>query len=346
MAEWAAAAVERWYGPSRKGLQNYAEAFQAAWDGRSGAATSLGNVAADHRVPAFARASALAELGAYVSASNINLARDGLSDPDPVVRIGALDMLENVPGSQLWPVVSPLLSDSSRGVRIKAAYLLAAVPTADRPPDDRHRFDSAAAEFVAAQRLNADRPEAHASLGTFFARRGQTGEAEIEYHLALRLNPQFAPAAVNLADLYRQLERNADGESVLRSASAALPADAGLHYALGLALSRLKRTDEAIVELRKAAELEPDRARYIYVYAVALNSAGHSDEATAVLKNALTRHSDDRDILMALATFNRDAGRLDAALEYAEQLARTAPNDRPLASFVQSLRDQVKKPNR
>jgi predicted CXXCH cytochrome family protein len=345
-AEWAAAAVEQWYGPNRKGLQNYAEAFQAAWNGRSSAATSLGNVAADHRVPAFARASALAELGAYVSASNINLARDGLSDPDPMVRIGALDMLENVPASQLWPVVSPLLSDSSRGVRIKAASLLAAVPTADRPVDDRHRFDSAAAEFLAAQRLNADRPEAHASLGNFFARRGQTGEAEIEYRSALRLNPQFAPAAVNLADLYRQLDRNTEGESVLRSASAALPADAGLHYALGLALSRLKRSDEAIVELRQAVELEPDRARYIYVYAVALNSAGHSDEAIAVLKSALTRHSDDRDILMALATFNRDAGRLDAALEYAEQLATTAPNDRPLASFVQSLRDQVKKPNR
>jgi predicted CXXCH cytochrome family protein len=345
-AEWAASAVERWYGPNRKGLQNYAEAFRAAWDGRSSAATLLGSVAADHNVPAFARASALTELGAYVSASNINLARDGLSDPDPMVRIGALDMLGNVPANQFWPLVAPLLSDSSRGVRIKAASLLAAVPTADQPPDDRERFDHAATEFIAAQRLNADRPEAHALLGNFYARRGQTAEAEIEYRSALRLSPQFALAAINLADLYRQLDRNAEGESVLRSASVILPADAGLHYALGLTLTRLKRTDEAIAELRRAAEIEPDRARYIYVYAVALNSAGRGDEAIAMLKDALARHSDDGDILMALATFSRDAGDLDSAIEYGEQLARIVPNDRRIASFVQSLRRQAKKPDR
>jgi hypothetical protein len=96
-----------------------------------------------------------------------------------MVRIGALDMLENVPGSQLWPVVSPLLSDSSRGVRIKAASLLAAVPTADQPPGDRHRFDGAAAEFVAAQRLNADRPEAHASLGNFSLGEGRRAKQKL-----------------------------------------------------------------------------------------------------------------------------------------------------------------------
>src|SRR5205085_9704920 len=73
--EWAAAAVERWHGPNRKGLQNYAEAFHAAWTGRSDAAALLAAIAADRNVPAFARASALTELRAYVSRSNINLAR-------------------------------------------------------------------------------------------------------------------------------------------------------------------------------------------------------------------------------------------------------------------------------
>ena len=69
-------------------------------------------VASDRSAPAFARASALSELGAHLSPATINLARAALSDPDPMVRIGALDMLENVPAAQLWPLVSPLLSDS------------------------------------------------------------------------------------------------------------------------------------------------------------------------------------------------------------------------------------------
>jgi hypothetical protein len=41
-------------------------------------------------------------------------------------------MLESIPATQLWPLVSPLLSDSSRGVRIRAASLLAAVLTASQ----------------------------------------------------------------------------------------------------------------------------------------------------------------------------------------------------------------------
>ncbi len=61
-AEWAATAVERWHGPSRKGLQSYAEAFHAAWNGRSDAAALLGVIAGNRSVPAFARASALSEL--------------------------------------------------------------------------------------------------------------------------------------------------------------------------------------------------------------------------------------------------------------------------------------------
>ena len=35
-AEWAASAIERWHGSNRKGFQNYAEAFNAAWTDRAG----------------------------------------------------------------------------------------------------------------------------------------------------------------------------------------------------------------------------------------------------------------------------------------------------------------------
>ena len=254
-AEWAAAAIENWYGPNREGFQNYAEAFHSAWTDQPDAAKLLAAVAADQNTPAFARASALTELAPSLSPANGNLARDGLLDPDPMVRIGALDMLENAPANQIWPLVSSLLSDPVRGVRIRAASLLAVVPTANQPPADHERFERAAAELVASHRLNADRPESRSALGSFFAKRGRPGDAEAEYKAALRLSPQFAPAAIDLADLYRALGRDADGESVLRTALVASPQDAGLHYALGLNLVRLKRSDEALVELHKAAQL-------------------------------------------------------------------------------------------
>ena len=344
-AQWAASAIETWHGANRKGWQRYAEAFHSAWSDQADAAALLGVAAADASASAFARASALIELAPYVSPANINLARSALADPDPMVRIGALDMLANVSAAQIWPLVSPLLTDPNRGARMRAAAVLAAVPAASQPPADRELFERAAAEFIAAQRLNADRPEARSTLGNFLARRGLLSDAEIEYKAALRLSPRYTPAAINLADLYRQLGRDGEGESVLRAAIAASPQDAGLHHALGLVLTRLKRREDALGELRRAAELEPDRARYAYVYAVGLHSAGQVDDAMAVLKKSLARHPGDRDTLLALISFSRDAGDFATALHYAEQLARVAPNDPSLTALIDNLRRQISKPD-
>ena len=343
-ASWAAAAVEQWFGPARAGFQNYAAAFRAARSDAADAGTLLAAVAADGKAPAIARASALAELAPRVSRANIGVARNGLADPDPVVRIGALDMLENVPAGPIWPWVSPLLVDPVRGVRIRAASLLAAVPAPSQSPEDRARFDAAAEEFVTAQRSNAERPEARTTLGNFFRQRGLTAEAETEYRAALKLSPQYPTAAINLADLYRQLGRDVDGERALRDALAVAPRDAGLHHALGLALPRLKRPDEALAEFHSASELEPGEPRYPYVYAVALHSAGRPNEAIALLKQAVQSHPANPDILTALISFNRLAGDAPAALGYAEQLAAITAEDRGLAALVQELRRATKSP--
>ena len=340
-AQWAATAVEKWFGPKREGYQNYAEAFHSAWTDQPDAARLLAVIASDNSTPAFVRASALTELSGQVSETSIDLARKSLSDPDPMVRIGALDVLESVPANRLWPLAAPLLSDPARGVRIRAASLLAAIPTAQQPADDRDRFDKAAAELIAAQRLNADRPEAHTTLGAFYARRGLTTEAEAEYKAALHLSPQFAPAAVNLADLYRQQGRVDEGVQVFKTAILASPDDAGLHHGLGLALVRLHRIDEALAELRRATELAPNQARYGYVYGVALHSMGRSQEAIATLRKNFARHPNDRDTLVALISFYRDAGNVESALVHAEQLRSLSPNDVRLKAFVESLRKQL-----
>ncbi len=103
----------------------------AAWTDEPKAADLLSTIAKDSNTPAYVRASAMGELAPYISSANIDVAKAGLNDPDPMVRIGALDMLESVPPSQIWQLAAPLLWDSSPGVRIKAVDLLAAVPTAN-----------------------------------------------------------------------------------------------------------------------------------------------------------------------------------------------------------------------
>jgi len=341
---WAADAIEAWHGPNRKGFQTFAPAFAAAWGEGADASRLLAAVATDPATPDIVHATALAELGAHPSPQALELAKAGLANPDPMVRIGALDLLEGVPLPQRWAAAAPLLADPVRGVRLRAASLLAAVPTEQQPPADRPRFARAAEEFVAAQRLNADRPEARSALGRFLLARGQEAAAETEYKAALRLSPHDAAAAVNLADLYRQSGRDSDGEQVLREALTVSPQDAGLHHGLGLTLVRLKRPDEAIAELRQAAELDPDRTRFAYVYAVALHAAGRVADAIAILQQSAARHPHDRETVMALVAYSRAAGDLATALTSAERLAAAFPDDASLGRLVQDLRQQSTRP--
>ena len=345
-AAWAAKAIEEWFGPNRKGLQTYGAAFHAARADQPDAAALLGILAADRNVPAVARATALGELAPLRFLRPI-LARRELALPIPTRWYASAH-------STCWRACAPQRSGrwpppcspipcvaSGSG---QCPCLLPFRPQASlclTAPS----FDQAAKEFIAAQRSNAERPEARASLGNFLAKLGQTAEAETEYKAALNLSPQYATAAINLADLYRQLGRDSDGEPILRTAIAASPRDAAVHHALGLTLTRLKRSDDALAELRKAVELEPDRSRYAYVYAIALHSGGSRDEALAVLKETLRNHPNDRDILSALLSFSRLAGDGKAALGYAERLAAISPaRPQPRRSALDELRGAAKSP--
>lgn len=340
-AGWAAAAIEEWYGPERKGFQTFGAAFHAAWSGAPDAAARLAAVAGDKDTPAFVRASALEELVTHPSRQTASVVRDGLADPDPLVRLAALDHLETAPPAQLWPLISPLLGDSVRGFRIKAASLLAGVPSQDLSPADRARLAKAEKEFVAAQTLNADRPESQSLLARYHARKGEAAKAEAAYKQALRLSSHFTPAAINLADLYRALGRDDEGMAVLREALEASPNDGGLHHALGLTLVRLKQPEAAVEELEMAAELEPDRARYAYVYAVGLESIGKRAEAVAVLEDNLKRHPGDRETLLALVNFSRANGDPAAALRYAETLAEIEPDNQDLKRLIATLKSEL-----
>ena len=80
-AQWAANAIESWYGPQRKGFQKYAEAFHAAWALQADAGPRLAAVASDHDAPPFARASALTELAPDTLSCKRQLSQSRLCRP-------------------------------------------------------------------------------------------------------------------------------------------------------------------------------------------------------------------------------------------------------------------------
>ena len=270
------------------------------------------------------------------SAPRAALAR-ALSDPDPLVRNGALRAAGALEPSERLRLLSPLLRDPVRTVRIEAAQGLASVPREGMTASERAAFDAALAEYVQSQGVDADRAEAHLNLGSLAVAQGDPARAEAEYRKAIALMPAFGGAWANLADLYRAQGREAEAEKTLRQGIEAAPKDPGVHHALGLALVRARRMPEALVELRKAAELPPERVRYDYVYGVALDSVGQTPKAIEVLAAAHARHPANREILEALASFSLRSGDRRKAIEYARALVAVAPESAEAARVLDEL---------
>jgi tetratricopeptide (TPR) repeat protein len=223
--------------------------------------------------------------------------------------------------------LASLLDDPVRSVRIETANVLAGAPPNILSGEFAGAFDRATDEYIAAQELNADRPEALLNLGALFARNGKFDRAEAELKTALALDPSFAPAAVNLADLYRVLGREAEGDALLRKTLQRNPDDAALLHTLGLSLVRQKQNEKALGFFAAAWRIEPANARYAYVYAVALNDAGQTGAAIQTLTSAIKAHPYDRDSLAALVALCNRAGEPAKAVIYAQRLAQLEPEN-------------------
>jgi len=337
-SQWAAEEVKKRYGDPRRNGLHYGEALEAGRTGEPGAAALLANLAKGHTSPGIVRASALAFLSRHPVPSSLEAVTVGLADADPLVRLGALRGLEGVAPNRRYALARHLLTDKIRAVRIEAGRRLAAVPVDPLSTSDRKALNTAVEEYLEAQWVISERPEAHLNRGLIYVDRGQFPQAEEAYRLALKQNAAFFPALVNLADLYRLQNRDQEGEATLRKALALAPENANVLHALGLVLVRSDKKDDALGMFEQAAKFGPENPRHGYVYAVALSSAGKNQQALRVLEKTRQRHPNDPQLLFMLATLHRDEGNRTKALQFAEKLIALAPQDPGARQLLESLK--------
>ncbi len=335
-AQWAHDSVRQWYAHAPPA--HYGEALDSGRRAEPGADRALVRIALDHDRPAIVRASAFGLLAGYPSPTTLRAVGQGLDDAEPLVRLGALDALQAWPPLERYRFAAPLLEDPVKAVRVRAAGLLAAVPVARLPESQRGVLTAAQEEYVAAELINAERPETHANLGTFFGESGDFASATSAFQTALRLDPEYVPALINYADLQRAQGKDIDSAATLREAAAIAPRNAAVQHALGLALIRLKDYPSAGEHLAKAARLDPEDARYLYVLGIFLNSSGQRAQALELLAEGLERHPNDRALLRALATIHAEGAEYAAAIPYAESLLLLDPRDHTAKQLLDELR--------
>ncbi len=324
-ASWAAAVIEHAFGPQRKGFQSFGGTLHDGRGGAPDAAAELMNLAGDHQAPGIVRATAMADLHPYLSSAVTPALEAGVADPDPMVRGATLDLVLTAPPQERLSLALGLIDDPSAIVRIKAARVLAIMPDQGGDAAMRAQLERGFTEYIASQRANADRPEAHLNLGLFYDERRDPEKSEAEYRAAMALQSDFVPAYVNLADLYRKYSREADAEATLTAGLQAVPGNADLDHALGLLRVRQKRVAEALPLLEAAMRADPSNPRYAYVYGIALHDNGERKQGIAILERALARYPRNAELLSALAAYARDDGDIKRAELYSKRLADIAP---------------------
>jgi HEAT repeat protein len=191
-AQWAAAAIRRWYPTPNPGFQRFATTF--ADDDRAvpAATDPLAAIARDSTEPWIVRASALARLAPRPGPVTGAAAQASARDPNPTVRLYALQALENAGEPERLSIATPLLSDPRRAVRQEAAWVLAPVQQRLATDSARRAFDAAARELIASQLYNADRAPSRIRLATFYGQLGRFDEAAVQVRAAERLDPEAA----------------------------------------------------------------------------------------------------------------------------------------------------------
>lgn len=323
-AAWAATAIEKAHGPTRKGYQHYADALASARTGAPGAMSKLLALAADGASPNIARATAVSGLAAYPGDKALQAIKGALADQDPMIRAAALDALSSFPPQIRMGFAAPFVQDPVTAVRLKASHAIAGIADEGLTPDQRAIRDTAYDQYRASQQALAERPESHVNLGNIHAERGRAEEAIKEYQTASRLDPLFIPAYVHLADLHRALGEEPQSAAALAEGLKQVPGNATLLYFSGLQRIRAGDSKAALALLRESTAADPREAQYAYAYALALDAVGKLEEATAVVTHALQSSPYSPQLLEAGVQLQRKAGNAGQADEYQRRYAELA----------------------
>ncbi|PAA31855.1 hypothetical protein CJU73_02180 [Pseudomonas fragi] len=298
--------------------------------GRPGAGQALYEQLRRSNLPAIQRATLLAELANYPSESALKLASKDLNHPAPQVRESAVRAVSAfLPPAERVALLSPLLSDSVRAVRIIAARNLQGAARTGLGTN-QGAWDKAIGEYEAVQLSLAERAESNLNLAMLYQASGRNAEVEPKLRAALLRDPDFYPALVTLAQWLESGGRTGEATALLSDGIKAHPQAALLQHSQGLALIRAGQPGQAMKALQQAVKLEPDNGQYRYVLAVALHQSGQLDQACAQMEELLKRQPAFRDARLALIQFYLDSGQEPKAQVVLQAWKQINPEDMAL----------------
>ena len=252
----------KWTGKAPASYQNFAEALRAGSVGAPGARGAL--LGADRRQGAAgdrARQRDRRGSAAWLTPVTVDAVARELNDPDPLVRLAAVEALANADARDAAALSAAHARRSgARGAHRGGARARRRRRSRCCRRASARRSRSALAEYVAAQTYNADRPEGRIEPRQPLraARRRGRAPSPSTARRSRSIRRSCRPTRISPTCTARAAP-DGEADAVLREGLARNPRAAVLHHALGLALVRQKRHAEGLKALAHGREARARR---------------------------------------------------------------------------------------
>lgn len=337
--EWAARAIEDWYGSERG---SYYSEMLAKTHAEEAAPDELDKWITDPSQPEIIRAALIRYAGQFPDQENLDILEEALNAKEFLIRISAVKAIENLPADIRRPLLTKVLEDTNKTVRIRAAQGLIEFTDSDFSTPLREPFRNALQEYKNYLDVNEYFPQAQMNRGQFFEQQGEIEKAIEAYHKTLENDPGFNPARINLAFIYNGQGNNTRSEQLLKTVIEQEPGFGQAYYSLGLLLAEQDKLEEALQYFEKAAEFMPEESRVFLNWAVALQTLNKPEQAESAYQKAIQSEPENGDYHYGIITLYMQQEQFEKAMKHAEILAQLYPENPQVQQLNRMIEQEMK----
>ena len=334
-AKWAAEAVTKWYGPTRK--YHFSEDLIPGSMLDENSEAHLVKLVGDTAVPNIIKATALTYLGSIPTQNSLKTLIMSLAGNDAQTRYRAVRSLADFqPDSWLY-AVAPLLSDKVRAIRIAAADLFITIPIQEIPAQFSNAFSLARNELQNYLAYQADFSVGNLMIADHYLKLMDYYNAEKFYLRGLKKDSLMNYARLNLSTTYNLLGKNDKALEVLLTAAKIDPKNDRIFYNLALLYNEMNDKPAAEKSFAKAVELKTKNPRVYYNYGLLLNESKKFKEAEIVLQKGLIINPADPEMYYALILVYIQMNDISKARQTGIKLKQLAPGNPDYQQLFKNL---------
>ena len=335
-SQWSQDSVHEWYGPGQR--SHYGTIIARARQGDPDVGPELLHLAQDLLYPINVRATALSMLAAYPGPETTQAMEIALMDEDALIRRTAVSNIFVPEMDKLAKLITPMLYDPVKTVRIEAASRLAGDMAKLLDKEQQEVFQTALQEYIDAMEYMGDFSGSRHNLANLYSELGQPEDAIKQYELAIGIDNQFYPAKVNLAILYSQRGQNEEAERLLREVVKDEPELYDAAYSLGLLLVEMQNFREGVFYLEQASKGMPERGRIHYNLGLLNAQMQNTASAETELRAALNLEPQNLEFQYGLADFYLKRSQFEKARPIVEDMASMHPENPIGAQMLEFIR--------